>query len=98
MARGHTRERQIRKRLEEEGWWVTRAAGSLGDADLVALKAGEKPLMVECKSDARGPYNNFGPKDRAELLAAARRAGADALLASWPPRGSLEFIPPSEWP
>src|SRR5262249_5999379 len=38
-SRGHNRERQVRKLLEERGWWVARAAGSLGDADLVAMRA-----------------------------------------------------------
>jgi hypothetical protein len=25
-------------------------------------------------------------------------AGADAVLAHWPPRGKLRFYEPSEWP
>lgn len=98
MSRGHDRERAVRKRLEEEGWWVTRAAGSLGDADIVALRAGQKPRLIEVKSTAAGPFHSFGPSDRSELVLAALKAGAKAELAYWPPYGELRFIPPSDWP
>lgn len=96
--RGITRERQVRLLLEDDDWFVVRAAGSLGDADLVALKAGRVPRIIEIKSSARGPYHSFGPKQRADLIAAARIAGARAELAWWPPRGKLRFIPSDEWP
>ncbi len=98
MSRGHTHERQVRHLLEDDDWFVCRAAGSLGDVDLVALKAGRTPRLIEVKSTAQGPYEHFGPKDRADLLFAAQVAGAVAELAWWPPRGSLRFIPSSEWP
>lgn len=98
MSRGITRERQVRRLLEAEDWWVARAAGSLGDADLVALKAGKRPLMVEVKSTAAGPFSHFGPKDRHDLLFAASIAGADAVLCWWPPRGKPTWIEPSAWP
>lgn len=98
MSRGHDRERAVRRVLEGEDWWVTRAAGSLGDADLVALKAGKRPLMVEVKSTAGGPFEHFRPKDRAELLLAASIAGADVVLAWWPSRGKLQWFGPEQWP
>ena len=98
MSRGHNRERAVKARLEGEDWWVARAAGSLGDADLVALKDGKRPRLVEVKSTAGGPYERFGPCERAALLLAARIAGADAVLAWWPPRGKLRWIWPGEWP
>lgn len=98
QRRGHQRERDVRHRLEDEDWWVSRAAGSIGDADLVALRAGRRPMLLEVKSTAAGPYSHFGPADRARLLFAAELAGADAVLAWWPPRGQLRFIPSSEWP
>ena len=98
MSRGHNRERAVKAHLEGEDWWVARAAGSLGDADLVALKDGKRPRLVEVKSTAGGPYERFGPSERAALLLAARIAGADAVLAWWPPRGKLRWIWPDEWP
>ncbi len=98
MSRGHNRERQIRRLLEDDDWFVCRAAGSLGDVGLVALKAGKLPMLIEVKSTAQGPYERFGPKDRADLQFAAELAGAIAILAWWPPRGELRWIGSSEWP
>jgi Holliday junction resolvase len=100
MSRGHDRERAVKAILETEDWFVTRAAGSLGDADLVALKAGRAPLLVEVKSTARGPFHGFGPADRAELLLAARIAGARAVLCWWPPRGTRHWFyeDQGDWP
>jgi Holliday junction resolvase len=92
------RERKVRDHFLALDWWVCRAAGSLGDADLIALKVGRRPLMVEVKANAGNPYMHFRPKDRADLLFAADIAGADAVLAHWPPRGKLRFYEPSEWP
>lgn len=97
MSRGITRERQVRRELEAADWWVCRAAGSLGDADLVALKAGKRPLLVECKSTV-GPWDHFGPKARNDFLFAAALAGADATLAWWPSRGKLVWLDPDQWP
>ena len=97
---GHNRERQVKAAMEADDWWVCRAAGSLGDADLVALKDAKRPRMVEVKASSmnRGPFADFGPKARQDLLFAARMAGADAVLAWWPPRGQLRWIWPEEWP
>lgn len=98
MSRGIARERQVRLALEEQDWWVCRAAGSLGDADLVALRVGSRPRLVEVKSTAAGPYHSFGPQARERLRFAAQLAGADAWLAWWPPRGKLRWFVASEWP
>lgn len=100
MARGHDVERKVRVELEDQGWWVGRVCGSLGDADLVALRADRGPHLIEVKSTAGGPYERFGPAKRRELLAAAARAGAVAVLAYWPPgRGKrLQWIRAEDWP
>lgn len=106
MSRGHDRERRVRALLREEGWIVVRAAGSLGDIDLVAMRAEpiepSRPLaevmMIEVKSESGNVYKHFGPRDRAILRDAARRGGASAWLYSWPPRGELMRIPASDWP
>lgn len=98
MSRGHDRERAVRDVLKKDDWLAFRAPASLGVADVVALKEGRRPRLVEVKSTAQGPYERFGPADRQELSFAARLAGADALLAWWPPRGKLRWIAEAEWP
>jgi Holliday junction resolvase len=98
MSRGHDRERQVKRLLEDDDWVVTRAAGSLGNADLIALKAGHRPRFVEVKSTAGGPYERFGPAARAELRFAAKLADADAYLCWYPPRGKPTWIPSTAWP
>jgi Holliday junction resolvase len=95
---GHNRERQLAAKLGEEGWWVLRAAGSLGVADLVALKNGRTTRMIEVKATKAGPFAGFGPTERTELLAAAQQAGAEAWLVHWPKHGKPKWIPPGEWP
>jgi Holliday junction resolvase len=87
----------VRRVLEDEGWWVARAAGSLGDADLVAGKEG-KGRIVEVKATAAGPFHSFGPQERAELLAAAEKSGFEPILAYWPKRGELRWLAKEEWP
>lgn len=99
--RGRERERQVRRYLESrEGgeWFVIKAGGSLGDADLVALKRGRRGMMLEVKSTAAGPFHSFGPKDREEILAAAKKAGLEPFLVYWPPRKEMKFISPVHWP
>jgi Holliday junction resolvase len=94
---GHNRERQVRKLLEEEGFVVVRAAGSLGPVDLVALRQGEI-RFIECKANKGSPWMNFRRGDREFMREAAGHAGATAELVHWPPRGKPTFIPSSRWP
>ena len=74
--RGDYFERRTKAALEAQGWLVTRSAGSLGVADLVALCGGRTPLLVSCKLNGRLPRS-----ERDALVDAADRAGADAILA-----------------
>lgn len=97
-SRGHQRERAVRDWLSKRDWLAFRAPASLGVADVVALREGSRPRLVEVKSTAGGPYEHFGPAARARLAAAAHIAGADAFLAWWPPRGQLRWIAEREWP
>ena len=96
--RGHQRERDLVNWLRERDWFAMRAPASLGVADVIALKDGERPRLIEVKSTARGPYAAFPPDDRADLLFAADLAGAVAELCWHPPRGQRRFIPSDEWP
>jgi Holliday junction resolvase len=95
---GHNRERQVKDLLLGQDWWCIRAAGSMGDADVVAIKPG-RVLFIEVKANGEGgPYMNFRPKDRADLLFAAELAGAEAWLCWWPKNGKPRWLPASEWP
>ena len=84
--------------LAKQDWIVFRAPASLGCADVVALRDGSRPRFVEVKGTADGPYKSFTPAARTRLSATARLAGADAVLAWWPPNGTLKWLPESEWP
>lgn len=97
-SRGTRRERAVRDWLAVRDWIAFRAPASLGRVDVVALRAGSRPRLVEVKSTAGGPYERFGPADRERLRGAARLAGADALLAWWPSRGELRCTAEWEWP
>lgn len=94
---GRARERQVADRLRDEDWVVLKGT-TYGTCDLVALRDGDRPRLIEVKSTAQGPYEHFSPADRASLAAEAARAGADAYLAWHPPRGVLRCIPSWEWP
>ncbi len=104
-SKGSARERQVRKLLEEQGYAVTRGAGSHGQADLWAaklLQTVERDLidlrLIQVKTDKAGPWANFRPKDRAELSALAAQTGGVAELWWWPPRGKCRILLESEWP
>lgn len=101
MARGgqagRARERQTADALRSEGWVVLKGT-TYGTCDLVAMRAGDPPMLIEVKSTSGGPYERFGPDDRAALRAAAEQAGAQAVLAYWPPRKPLRLIFAAEWP
>ena len=97
-ARGIQRERAVRDLLRDQDWIAFRAPASLGVADVVALKAGRTPMLIECKSTAGGPYERFRPADRQRLAFAAELAGAEAWLVWWPKGGKARWIAASEWP
>ena len=97
-SRGIRRERSVLDTLRQDGWLAFRAPASLGVADVLALRAGDTPRLIEVKSDKDSPYDHFGPAKRKRLSEAARLAGAAAFLAWWPPRGALHWIPEAMWP
>jgi hypothetical protein len=74
VSRGHDRERALKALLEGDDWLVVRAAASLGVADLVALRAGSRPRVIEVKSTSGGPYERFQPVERGAPVA-RREAG-----------------------
>lgn len=96
QPRGRTREHQVVDYYRQRGWAAYRIAH--GPADAVALQSGRRPQLIQVKSTARGPYDHFPPEDRRALLEAAAHAGADPVLAWWPPRGQLALIREWNWP
>jgi Holliday junction resolvase len=76
--RGDYFERRTRAALEDHGWLVVRSAGSLGPADLIALRAGYNPLLVSCKLRGALPR-----RELLTLCEAAEQAGAYGVLARW---------------
>jgi Holliday junction resolvase len=85
-AAGDYFERRTRDALTAAGWIVVRSAGSLGAADLVAMKAGNVPLMVSCK---RGGY--IPRSEVIRLVDAALKAGAAPVVAQAAQPGWAEF-------
>jgi len=81
-ARGDYLERQVKSALVAHRWTVIRAAGSLGVADLVALRTGNTPLLISVKIGGLPP-----PHERAELLEAAETSGARPIVATREHRG-----------
>lgn len=79
------------------GWVVYRAAGSHGNADLVALKRGHVPLLIQVKGSARGPFEHFRTEERYELMDEGRKAGARACLAWWPAHKPLLWFAAPTW-
>lgn len=74
--RGDYLERQTKAALEAFGWVVVRAAGSLGAADLLAIRAGFRPLLVACKITGY-----LLPAERRALIEWAAKGDARALMA-----------------
>jgi Holliday junction resolvase len=97
-SRGTARERKILVALVAEGWVVYRSAGSHKPADLIALRAGQTPRLIQVKGSARSAFNDFPPDERRALIEQAFRAGAEAWLVWWPPRGDCRWLPPDAWP
>jgi Holliday junction resolvase len=87
-ARGATFERSVAAKLAADGYWVARAAGSHGKADIVGLKRGQV-LLVQCKLSGPG---GVSPAEWNELYAIAEQVGAIALVAHKPARGRIEFL------
>lgn len=99
-ARGADRERQLVARLKDDGYAVTRTAGSHGAADLWAKRRGEPLRLIQLKA---GLQRWPSPAERDRLRALADQAGstegeARAEIAWWPPRQPIIFYTQDEWP
>jgi Holliday junction resolvase len=85
-TRGDYLERQARDALRSCGWIVVRAAGSLGPADLVALRRGFKPLLVACKTNGK-----ISPDERTAIVDASWDGDARPLMACRTRRGWVDL-------
>jgi Holliday junction resolvase len=95
-GRGRSRELAVRDYYRALGYAAWRVAW--GTCDVLALKDGERPLLVQVKSTAGGPWERFIPRDRDALARDADQAGGDAVLAWWPSHGNLALYPRAAWP
>lgn len=95
--RGRVRELRAIDHLRHMGWPVVYRLAH-GHADLVALRAGRRPWLVQVKSTRRA-FEHFGPADRVALEHEAVAAGAEAMLCWWPAGASVPaFLPAESWP
>lgn len=78
--KGDTYERATANWLRARGFYVARSAGSLGVADLVAMRSDCPPMLLSCKVSGR-----IDPGEWAELFDTAADAGAFAVV-TWPVR------------
>lgn len=77
---------------------VLRAPASIGAADLVALRSGDKPRFIQVKATLGHPWDHFGPRERHELCTVAAQAGGVAELLHWPPRGQPKWYAEAAFP
>lgn len=75
-AAGDYFERRTRDALEHAGFVVVRSGGSLGPADLVAMRKDGPPLLISCKKGGYLPRTELFT-----LCEYAERAGGIAILA-----------------
>ena len=83
-GKGARFENDVKRDLERRGFVVIRAAGSHGEADLVALAAGKDTLFVQCKYDGR-----LDPEPWNQHFDESLKAGAVAILAWRGWRGNM---------
>jgi Holliday junction resolvase len=79
-------ERRVKEYYENMGYFVVRSAGSHSPVDLVAIKKNGSALFIQCKTDGK-----MSPKEKAELIAVSKKAGAIPLVA-WRSGRTLKVI------
>jgi Holliday junction resolvase len=84
-AKGYAFEQKVAGDLTQDGYFVIRAGGSHGVADLVALKSGQV-LLVQCKTNGVISIGDWNA-----LYGVAERVGAVALVAHRPSRGAVAY-------
>lgn len=100
---GASRERKVAAEERANGAIWKGTGDAHGKIDGIRLKRGERPRVVQVKGTSGGPFERFGPLERAELEQEAEAAGwpeaVDLFLAWAPPdRRPTRWIPAEEWP
>lgn len=85
-SRGADFERAVKADLEGKGWFVVRSAGSHGAVDLVAIGEGGVIRFIQAKINGKMSW-----KDREEITELAAEYGAEAIMASRPRRGMIDY-------
>lgn len=98
-ALGTRRERDVVDLMKADGWIAFRVAGSLGPADVVALRRGSRPQLIQVKAGGNPTFGTCGPAERNALSIAAKKADADAIICLWKNGASFpRFIFEEDWP
>ena len=80
VRHGFEQEKKIARGLERKGADVELSPGSRGPHDLRA-DFGEETWLIQAKSSRRGQAKVPSPKERQNLIAAAKRQGAKPVVA-----------------
>lgn len=95
---GNAKEVQTARLLQEDGWVVGSRRHIGGAGDLLAIRVGSRPRLIEVKC-RKNLWEGFRAADRMALLTLAESADADALVAWWKPGASEpEWLAPHQWP
>lgn len=80
-SRGSAAELKVRDIFLADGYYVQKAGGSLGVADLIALAAGPEVVLIQVKG-----YDRSDSTDWNELFELAKQLSANAVWATVLPR------------
>jgi Holliday junction resolvase len=86
--KGYHYELKMATYFRRHGYFVTRSAGSHGVADLVAIKKGKRPLLIQCKTGEGG----ISLEERNKLYTIAIGISAIAIVASKRDRKPTIFV------
>lgn len=85
---GRAFEHYVKSKLEDQGWWVTRSAGSKGEADLIAIQPGKVWLI-----QAKAGKTKIGGKEKAALIELADSLRVTAVVAFKDKKGKVCIQP-----
>jgi hypothetical protein len=96
--RGRDVEVLVAQRLQADGWLVASRRHVGGAGDLLAVRIGHRPLLIEVKSRLN-VWEGFRRADRLALVRVAGLFNCSPLLCSWPPgQAEPDWLGPDEWP